>query len=457
MEPVELPLGLDGSEDLPRTKRGLQNCFNNGKGEVITRPGISSLTTTGKVARGSFTWNNALYQVVSQSLIKITNTATGAHSTIGTIEGPEPIATAVGFNEAVIVVKGGKSYTLDDSDTLADTSSNSNFVPFVDVDHIDGRFIYIPADGSPAKVSDVGDGGTIGGLAFFDAESLPDKNNAVDNFKNTLLIGGTDSFEPFRASGIGPIWFQRVPGGRIEVGYIGGKLKYRIAEQDALLCIGRKTGQSPRIYAIDPGQAIAISNPAIDLILSTYTQTELAEAIAGRVEWRGYDIATFSLRRHSFGFYAGQWFSLDTVFDGVSRPWGAGYITQFGGEYFTAYADKIGKFGKVNTDYGNPITRIIDIGFNHPRGNWFGCHAVELGISQGYNAAAGSVALMMSRDNVTYGQPIYRNLGAIGQYEQRLIWQLPGGLGRYNGFMGMRIYTTEDIEFSADLLRADIR
>lgn len=452
---VVMPSGLEGTEDLPRTRRRLQNCFNNLKGKIINRPGINQLNTTASFARGQFVWNGSLYQVVSTSLIKITNTTTGAFSTIGTIAGTEPIETDFGFNDTVIVVKGvaGKIYTLDDADTLTDISGNANFVPCTDVAFINGRMVYIPFDGDPAFFSDVGASGTVQALSFFDAEELPDKNNSVFNFKNTLYIGGTDSFELFKDTGATPNPFIRISGARITNGFIGGLIEYN----ETFLFIGREKDQDFGIYAIGQGIAPKISNETIDLLLTEYSQDELAAATGGRIKWRGYDIATFKLARDSFGFYAGNWFVLDTVFDGISEPWGGGYITQFEGQYFTAFEDKIGVFAKVNTDYGERITRIIDTAFEHEGNDWFACQSIELGVSQGFNSAVGSVALLLSRDNVLYSDPVYRNTGALGEYDAQLVWNEAGGLGMYEGFMGVRLYTTEDVEFSADYLIANFR
>lgn len=680
MPRVEFPAGVLGVEDLPRTRRSLQNCFNNLEGKIISRPGIAQLNTTGSVARGQFVWNGDLYQVVSQELIKITNTTTGAFDVIGTIAGNAVIETDVGFNEAVIVVKAveGDIYSLSNSTVFISISSvsdsggiaqfnpsgappsigstvtikgfitntaynvtgivtavggiapsvsittvggdtgvaqfnhddgifsvgtavtisgyvtntdynvianitksieaientsissvsdsggtasfnhagtspslgsevtmtgfvtntaynttgvvtastgtsfeifgiafgtdetvgsytafgglqistvafgtdesggsfipsvgfeiasvsfgtdettgsytsvlelisgNSNFVASTDVAFINGRFVYIPFDGDPAFFSDVGNAGSVQPLSFFDAEELPDLNNSVFNFRNTLYIGGTDSFELFRDTGASPNPFFRVSGARVINGYIGGLIEYT----NTFLFIGREKDQDFGIYAIGQGVAPKISNEAIDLILSTYDQDELAAAIGGRLKWRGYDIATFTLARDSFAFFGGNWFILDTVFDGISKPWGGGFITQFDGEYYTAFSDKIGKFEKVNTDYGERITRIIDTGFEHPDDDFFTAQSIELGISQGCSSTDGTVALFMSRNNVTYGEPFYRSLGDIGQYTKHLIWNFPGGMGTYDGFMGTRIYTNEDVEFSADHLIVNFR
>lgn len=453
MPRIPMPLGLTGSENLPRTQRSLINCFNNKQGQVLSRPGILQLNTTSGAARGNFKWNGSLYQVYGTDLIKITNLVTGAFSTIGTIAGSAVIQTEVGLNHVLINAKGGSKYTLDKSDTLVDITGNANMKPADSIAHIDGRFVYIPTDGSPAFFSDVGAAGTINALSFFDAEELPDLNNGAFNINNTLYITGTNSIQKFRNTGGTPNPFPPIPGSRIQNGVIGGLMEYG----GTYLFVGREKDQDYGIYAVGQGEAPKISNERVDLILSTYTIEELSQVITGRFKWRGYDFATFTFRRDTIAFVLGNWIRLDTIIDGVSRPWAAGYIAEFEGEYYTAYSNKIGKFAKVNEDYGERITRVIDMGYEEEDGNKFSCQSIELGISQGYNAADGSVALFMSRDNVLYGQPLYRNLGDLGEYWLRLKWNYAGGLGNYQGFMGTRFYTTEDIIFSADQVIATLR
>lgn len=450
MPRIDFPVGSEGTEDLPRTRRDLHNCFNNGVGRIIARPGISTIKTgTGGVARGNFEWNGSLYQVQSENLEKITNLITGESTTIGTVAGSGNVETAIGFNTAVIVDPGGNLYTLDKSDVLVDISGNANFVPCRDVAHMNGRFIYIPFDGDPAFFSDVGAAGTVQALSFFDAEELPDKNNSVFNGKNTLHIGGDNSWEKFRDTGASPVPYTRITGSRILNGYIGGLLEYN----NTFLFIGREKDQDRGIYSIVQGGAAKISNERIDLLLSTYSDGELALAVSGRIKWRGYDLATFALGRDSFGYLGGHWFFLDTIINDVSLPWTAGFIAQFEGTYYTAHSDNIGKFADVNTDYGDRSTHIIDMAIEQEEADNFTIQSVELGVSQGFNASVGSIAVLMSRDNVTYpGQALYRNLGAIGQYDQKLVWNPPGGMGGYRGFAGLRIYTTEDIKFSFDFV-----
>jgi hypothetical protein len=606
MAEIPFPDGLQGVNALPKTKRVLTNCYRNRKGELLGRRGIDQLNTTGKVARGQFEWDENLYQVVSSSLIKITDLTTGAFVTIGTIAGSATIQTAIGFNDAVIIVKNGALYTLGkETDTTAISSvgsafggvarfnhggsavggistvtiinfaanplynventsvssvepeifstgissvtdnggiavfnhsgtspqlgqevtisgyitntaynttgtvtartasnfeisaiafgtdeavgsyvgqasftissitfgtsetvgffasiltnilGNANFRTCVSVTHKDNRFIYCPADGSPVFFSDVGDAGSVQVASFFDAEQLPDENNQVWTLKNILFITGTDSIEQFQNRGTTPVPFVRSDAGAIDAGFIGGALEYR----NTFLFVGRDKNQDFGIYSIGSGIAPKISNKAIDTILGTYTINELSEAVASRVKWEGDDIATFTFRRDSFGFFNGEWFRLDTLINGTSRPWRAGFITEFAGDYYTAFENKIGIFQDLNTDYGERTIRVIQFGIKQPNDDWFRVQSVTLGISQGFNDidTSSGVAIQISLDNRLFSEPFFRNLSAIGNYASKLVWNYPGGIGNFEGFMAIRISTAEDVKFSSDHLIVDAK
>lgn len=453
MARIPMPDGFDAVENVPSTRRSLLNCFNNGQGVILSRPGIEEIADVGAVSRGQLVWNDSLYQVIGTDLIKIDNVETGAFTVIGEILGETNIRWDVTFTEATIIVDGGNLYTLDSSDVLVDFTLNANIVPCTDLAAINGRIVYIPSDGSPAFFSDVGDAATVQADAFFDAELLPDLNTAVWNVNNTLYIGGTDSIELFRDTGASPNPFARISGASILNGVLGQTLEY----QDSQLFVGRKKDQGFGIFVVGQGAAPRISNQAIDLILTTYTQAELRNVIVGRFNWRGYDVATFTFTRNSFAFVGGNWFILESRVVGVSKPWTAGFINQLEGTYYTSNSTKFGKLAKINTDYDERIERNIDMGFQEADLEDFACQSLELVIAQGFNTAAGSVALFLSRDNVTYGQALYRDLGSIGEYDRKLVWNYAGGLGTYSGFMGMRIYTTEDVDFNASSLVAFLR
>jgi len=66
------------------------------------------------------------------------------------------------------------------------------------------------------------------------------------------------------------------------------------------------------------------------------------------------------------------------------------------------------------------------------------------------------VGLSVSQDGVVFGPEIYRPLGHFGNYNQRMQWRGPGGLGRYESFMGIRLRTNAPVEFSVDSLWVDV-
>lgn len=442
MADVALPKGFEGTANLPKTKTTLQNCWW-AVDKIINRPGINLLANTGKVARGQFVFDDEHYQIVSTDLIKITNHETAASTVEGTIASFEPIDSATGHVHQVIIVKGGNGYTFDG--TTLTQITDPQFLPSNSVTHINGRFVYIPSDGSPAFFSDNGDGGSIQPANFFDAEELPDKNEVAINFNNTLYIGGTDSFELFRNTGTDSASFTRLQNGRIQNGYIGGILEYN----QTFLFVGREKDQDFGIYSIAQGTAPKISNEAIDTILKTYTIAQLKTVVSARFKWNGYDIATFTFPNHSFGFLGGYWFELTTQLSNNEVPWQAGYIQHYQGKYYTAYNDKMGVLVDEPTDYGQTFRKGLKMGFRSKSNKGFTLGSVEFDMSHGFNADIGSVALQLSRDNVLYGPVFYRDTGRVGQYSNELKWEYPGGLGYYSGFVGIYLWTTERIDFSA--------
>jgi len=72
------------------------------------------------------------------------------------------------------------------------------------------------------------------------------------------------------------------------------------------------------------------------------------------------------------------------------------------------------------------------------------------------NLSVGSVGLELSDNNQTFDPIRFRNLGALGEYTKYLEWRYPGGLGNFEGFMGAKISTTENIDFSSDSLSVQI-
>jgi hypothetical protein len=444
---------VTGTADI-RTANGFNDAVIVVKGSAIyalskstTLIAVSSVSDSGGAA--NFTHAGATPAVGNTVTLSgfITNTAYN-------VTGIVSASTSTTFT--ITGVSYGTSETGSFSLVLSDISGNSNFVPCNSVTHINGRFLYIPTSGSVAFFSDVGAAGTVQTNSFFDAEQLPDNNNESYQLNNILYIAGDNSTQSFLDRGTTPVPFQPQTG-RIDVGIIGGVVETQDSGtgSTAVFFIGKKKGQVPAIFASMAGTATKISNEAIDEILITYTETELSEVITGRYIWRGHDVVYFTLANDSFGFFKGNWHGLDTLINGESEPWRAGYIQEFESKYYSFYAGNFSVLGNVNKDSGNTFIRIIDDGIE--QGGSFNAQAIQYHMSQGYNTGVGSVFLAMSDDNVLYGPYVSESTGLQGHYTTELDWNYPGGLGLYNRFMGYRLQTGEDINFSGTKLFIETR
>jgi len=446
----QLPKGTQGIDKLPETNQLLQNLFHthDASNSIISRFGIDGISVPGGTCRGGFNWNGSLYYVYSQELRRIDNVDTGAFTIIvGDIAGDDLVFSAEGAVTIAIVARGSASYTLDKFDTLVDTSGNANFVPFVSVASINGRAVYVPVSGDKVVFSDVGAFGTIQALSFFTPEQRPDDVVFCFTLDNNLYLMGTQSIERYKNVPTDAVFVRS--GSAFDFGYIGGFLEV----DEAVIFVGRKRKQSPGIFIMDANRVVKISNPPIDKILSTYTDQELSETVSGRINQLGFDIATLTFRRDSLLFFGGDWSLLDTVIDELSKPWSGGFIVEFDNRYYSGFEDKLGFFDDVNFDYGDRITRIIETSLQEENMEYMTGAELELGVSQGFNEGErGAVGLQTTEDGVLYGPIIYEDLGLVGQYAQKLVWNPPGGLGTYEGFMGIRLITRENVVFNADHL-----
>ena len=450
MSRFRLPMGLEGIDKLPETNSLLQNLFHthDESESIVSRPGISGISEPGDVCRGGFKWNDGLYYIYSDRLVKIDDVTTGASTFIGTIAGDDFVYAAAGAVDIALVARGSASYVLDKADTLTETTNNPNFVPFVSQTALNGRAVYVPQTGDKTVFSDVGDFATIDANSFFDAAERPDNTVFCWTLDNYLYLAGTQSIQRFRNVPDPTTPFQTA-GSAFDYGYIGGFLE----TQDSIIFIGRKRNQSPGFFLQDANRVVKISNPPVDKLLESYTETELSQVVSARINWLGFDIAVFTFREDSLLYYMGDWSRMDTVIEDVSRPWDGGFIVEFNNRYYSGSDGNFGLVADTNFDYGNRITRIIEGSIQQQNMDYLAVAELELGVSQGFvPGEKQSIGLQTTEDGLLYGPIIYEDLALTGNYPQKLVWNPAGGLGTYEGFFGYRLVTRENVVFNANHL-----
>lgn len=463
MAELELPTGFTSIKEFPRAKESLINMMNVGKNKLMQRPGVIPFVDSFGPCRGSIKFQDELYQVSGTKLLKIQKD--GAVTNISNdfvidIAGDAQCVLSVGFTFLVIVVKGDRGYTWDGT-TLSEIT-DPQFIASNDVTYINGRWVFIPSDGSPAFFTDALDPLTIDG--FFDAETQPDKNVSAVNFKNRLYIIGEETTEVFADTGQASPVFRRIEGASIWTGIVEGHTFWG----SSFVFLGKDKDENFGMFQMGSGEAPRISDPAIDELLNDeYTADELKTCVAQRYQWKGQDIAVFRLPRHTLNFNGVGWWFASSIATFAERQisgnsfktWRVNYICHCYGEYYLGDVSesKIGILNDISTDYGQDIESGFDTFIRAERGSYFTLSSLELNGLAGQASPERTIGLSMSDDGLTYGDFFYIGMGEIGDYQRRIAWELPGGLGGYENFAGVRIRTTAPVQIAGEGLNAVIQ
>lgn len=454
MPPVPLPKGISGLKDFPKLQEYYINLLRIPEG-VVRFPGTDELLTGDGITRGAATWyvDNKPYYVSGNRLIRIE--ADFSKTDLGFIAGITDCVFSLGQVNLVIIVQSGKGYRYNETDGLVEIT-DPDFLPSVSVDFIDGRHVFIPADGSPAFYSEVDEAGTISPLSFFDAEELPDVNKVVINISNQLYIGGEQSFQIFRTN-IDPdnVFIPR-QGSRVDVGYVSGLIRIRTS----FAFIGRRRDEGYKIYVMGSGDAQPISNSTLDELMNEeFTQDQIEAATVDSFEYKGYDVIVFTIadRSFSFLFEMASWSYVDSVLDGTALgPWQGKGITQAYGRYLVGNRNdsKIGQLSATPTEYGEDVEFEIQSFIRSERESYFEIEKLELDCLNGQKLTDERIGLKISRDGVLWPDDFhYRSFGTIGRYSQEIKWDPPGGIGTYENFMGFRLRSTADVRFGLESIQ----
>lgn len=453
MTQVPLPKGFTGVEDLPKIRENLVNLFY--MGALLRTPGIDGKGVPTGICRGAVFFKLKLYMVFGTDLTRIDPDNT--QTIVGTIDGTAPVHMEPGFVFMSIIVSAsnGKGYTFDGVDVVEIT--DSQFVPSRELAVIKSRTVYVPFNGDPLLFSDVDLPGTIKG--FFDAQDLPDINTGVFNLGNDLHALGQESIQVFRnpegASESRP--FFAVEGSTADIGYLSGATRFGTS----FAFIGKERDEGYSIHVMGQRDAPIISNPAVDELLTTYTTEELQTAVGSTYKWKGFLILCFRLPRHTLCFHAGNWFFQESGISGpnVTAPWTVNYIQFAYGKYYVgdATAARFGILADIPTEYGEKLEFHLDTFARSDRGAYFDINNMLLDCLTGQLLDEGTIGLTMSDDGIIWNEnrTVWRGLGKTGDYGRQVSWILPGGLGTYENYAGIRLRSTSPLRFSQEALNVN--
>lgn len=450
---IPLPAGLKSIPELPKLRESVVNQMRLGE-SIIPRPGIVGESSGFGACRGSVKIGAFGYFVMGETVYR--RLTDGTMVDVGSLTGVGRVVHDVGIGGQAFLIdtNGGSGYVLTDSAFTQVT--DPQFPVSSDIAYIDGYYVACPADGSALSYSDSTDPLNWSG-GFFDAELLPDLNVGVRNFKNDLVVMGEEISEVFRTTGNPLQPFQRADGASINVGLVSSAA--HIEYGNSFVFLGKKKDHNFGVFAMGSGNADKISNEAVDYILNNeYTLAELKTVYVNRFIWSGVDAVSFHLPRHTLVFY-GAWAVFESGIDeDVPEPWVASSILFVGDEYFVGSTDgKIGTLSNTYSDFGEAYAMGFDTFARSERGSYLQIDGLELDCLAGEDTGNFRVSLQMSSDGRTWSDRFWQDLGEEDKWAQRVVWDMPGGLGTYESFAGIRVRTTDPLTFALDAMQANIQ
>jgi hypothetical protein len=211
------------------------------------------------------------------------------------------ISVAVSYTE-IAIATGVANYILNPvNDTLTEIA-DPDLPACRSVVYIDGRFVWVTADGESIFYSDVNNASSVQALSFFDAESRPDKNVEAVVLGNDLYILGETSIERFRTTGNSTAPFQRVNNSVISIGYLGGLVDLG----DSVMFIGQYKGGTVEIYELSGSQILQRASGIVSEVLNSRWVDILGGGLSGLKGCMSQSWADKGCRIVSFAVQAGQ-------------------------------------------------------------------------------------------------------------------------------------------------------
>lgn len=296
---------------------------------------------------------------------------------------------------------------------------------------LNGYFVTTVPNSGQFQISGLYQGSTWDALDFATAESSPDNLVRVIAENGQLVLFGETTTEFWSDSGAADFPFARVGASAIEWGLAArwSVTKY----MDSLVFLRRNRLGQVQICTLQGYNSMQISSPDIDFQISQYGAVEDATAFS-------YMIAGHPFYNISFPTGDETW-----EYDGQSKAWGrrmSGDDGRYRGEIQANYLNRsyISDFsnGKVYfvdasiyTDDGELIVREF-ISRHQTIGDyskfpqiWFEMQT-GVGLVDGQGEAP-KMMMSVSRDGGnTYGAEVVREIGRIGEYKQRAVFNRVG-------------------------------
>jgi hypothetical protein len=390
---------------------------------LSSAPGLTTLVDLGADIRGSYNAGGRWFVVAGSTLYEMTTAGVAtARGTLGTSSGD--VSMKYGRDQLVIV-DGPNGYVF--------TLATGAFAQITDpdwrgsnaVDELDGYFIFVDPDTDQFYVSAIDNASAMDALDFSSADTSPDNIITHRVRKRELHLFGDLSTEIWINSGDPDFPFARYNSTPIDVGIVGQRAV--VSAADSLVWVGKTDRGSGYVYKMEGHQPVRISTQAVEEALNT--STDLTQCSLWTYHIEGAEFVGVNApgleTTWVYDFSTEQWHERGEYADGWT-PWRVDRVTFVSAGHYAAAGAKLYTMSDdVYSIDGAPIVR--ERTWPHlmaPSFEPITFRSVELACSTGYG---GNVTLEVSNDGgFTFGPPLARSLGAVGQWMQRVRWLMLG-------------------------------
>lgn len=392
-------------------------------------PGLLTFVNFGSTPiRGMYEMGSFIYVVHRNTLYTVA--ADGTTVSRGTLNSYSGRVSFADNGTQIMLVDGTDGYIWTPGTTTFAEITDADFPGADVVAFLNGRFIVNNPGTGQFFISAAYDGMSWDALEFATAESDPDNIVSLIVEGGQLVLFGEKTTEFWGDSGAADFPFARIGSAAIEWGLAA---RWSLTKfMDSLIFLRKNRLGGVQVCVQSGSSAVAVSNPEMDYVFSTYDTVSDASGFA-------YMVSGHPFYQINFPSEGKSW-----LYDGQSKAWSelesdggrhrAEIQQQFQNQsYVSDYTT--GKLYKLLegtfTDDGSTIVREFT-SRHQANGNlrtlselWLEMEAgVGLQLGQGSNP---QIMMQISRDGGhTWGSEVWREFGAVGNYKARAKWNKLG-------------------------------
>lgn len=395
-------------------------------------PGLSLFVNLGAEIRGAIEAAERCFVVAGATLYEVSSSGVATNrGTLVTSSGP--VAMEWGTTQLVIV-DGSRGYVLTLATNVFQQITSSAFYGSNTVSYLNGYFGFVRPDTQQFYVSAIDDATDLDALDFVSAERSPDDLVGVIDDHNQILLFGRLTIEPWDPYPQSGFPYQRNNGASIEVGCMAADSIRQV--DNAVMFLGRdKNGQGMVYKLANVQQPIRISTQAVEEKLAE--STDLSQAIAWT--WQRNGLTFYCLNAPGvsstwcYEIRSGTWFEwCDLDEFGQFKAFRVNHCVFAHGKHLVGGDD--GKLyyldPTVNTFDGDE--RVCERTSPHSATPSldrvsFSKFVLDATTGEAPQGVSPVVTLAWSNDGgATYGNPVQRSLGEVGNRFPRVSWRLLG-------------------------------